>query len=129
MLNQRIFNNINNKRCPLELDLFADCLNTKLPQYMSWRPEVLSMGTNAFQIKKVCIPPFCLITRSLAKLLKGIDCYNISSMANSAILYYLMLLSLYIDNQILLLQLRDMLLPSKCQMHPLIRTNILTLVA
>lgn len=60
---------------------------------------------------------------------KGRDCYNISSMANSAILYFPMLLSLSLDNPILLPQLQDLLLSSKRQMHPLIRTNALIFIA
>ena len=92
MMNQGIFNQINQKSGILEVDLFADRLNTQLLQYMSWRPDPLAMGTDAFQIKwqKVkgyAFPPFCLITRCLANLLKEkADCNNISSMANSAIL-------------------------------------------
>ena len=92
MMNHRIFNQINQKWVPLEVDIFADRLNTQLPQYMCWHPYPLSMGTDAFQIKmakgeRVCIPPFLCDNKMLSKTAegKGRDCNNISSMANSAI--------------------------------------------
>ena len=72
MLNQGVFKQINQRWGPLEMDLFADRLNTQLQQYMSWRPDPQSKGTDAFQIpwqkiKGYAFPPFCLITRYLAK--------------------------------------------------------------
>ena len=93
MLNQGTFKQINQKWGILEVDLFADRLYTQLPQYISWRPDLLGMATDAFQIKwhKVkgnASPLFLFDNKMLSKTAEGNgrDCNNISSMANTAIL-------------------------------------------
>ena len=108
MLNKGIFNKNNKNWGPLEVDLFADRLNTQLRQYKSWRPD----GNRCIPDKiakgeRLCVPPplpFLSENKMLWKSAegKGGYCNNISSMANPSILSNLMLLALSIDNPILL---------------------------
>lgn len=54
------------------VDLFATRLNTKLTQFISWRPDPNAIGTDALQIpwdkySGYAFPPFCLIGKCLRK--------------------------------------------------------------
>jgi len=58
-----------------QIDLFASRLNHQLPQYIAWRPDPYSQGTDAMQqtwTKRFpyAFPPFCLISRVLQKVLQ-----------------------------------------------------------
>ena len=47
-LHPRLFQGINQKWGPLEVDLFASRLSTQLPRYFSWKPDPLAEATDAF---------------------------------------------------------------------------------
>ena len=68
---QKVFNQMGN----CKVDLFADRLNHKLPQYVSWRPDPYAMATDAFRIgwtevQGYAFPPFSMIGRCLRKIIE-----------------------------------------------------------
>ena len=68
---QKVFNQMGN----CKVDLFADRLNHKLPQYVSWRPDPYAMATDAFRIgwtevQGYAFPPFYIIGRCLRKIIE-----------------------------------------------------------
>ena len=72
-LNPIIFQQINRRLGPLEVDLFASRLTAHLPRYFSWRPDPLAEGTDAFlqdwsHILGFANPPWCLLGRVLAQV-------------------------------------------------------------
>jgi hypothetical protein len=79
--------------------------------------------------KRVCIPPILSDNKMPSKSAEGKSRNNNSntSMANST--YYPMLLALSIDNPILLPPTQDLLLSPQGQIHPLMKTCTLKLVA
>jgi hypothetical protein len=134
MLNREIFKQIDQKWGPLEIDLFADKLNAQLKNYMSWRSDPYSVGTDAFQIiwnnkRGYVFLPFCLITRCLAKVLKEKSEIVIITPAWQTQPYYPLLLTLSIDNPMLLPLMRNLLLSPEGKMHPLVQSQTLKLVA
>ena len=134
MLNRDIFKQINQKWGPLEMDLFADRLNAQLKNYMSWRPDPYSMGTDEFQImwnnkKGYVFPPFCLITRCLSKVLKEKSEIVMITPAWQTQSYYPLLLTLSIDNPMLLPPMKNLLLSPEGKMHPLVQSQTFKLVA
>jgi len=77
-LNPLVFQSLNKIWGPLEIDLFADSMNTQLPKYMSWFPDPFAQGTDAFQIlwkdlKGYCFPPFAMICRPQRSCNNGSD--------------------------------------------------------
>lgn len=134
MLNKGIFKQINQMWGPLNIDLFADRLNTQLENYMSWRPDPYAMGMDAFQIpwnnkRGYAFPPFCLITRCLSKVLKEKSEIVIITPAWQTQPYYPLLLTLSIDNPILLPPMKNLLLSPEGVVHPLVSNQTLKLVA
>lgn len=64
-----------NQRYKLQVDLFADRNTFQLPKYWSWKPDPEAAGTDAFthhwkNQKAYAFPPFCLIGRSLSKIME-----------------------------------------------------------
>ena len=74
-LNPKVFQTLDQLWGPLTIDLFADRMNSQLPNFVSWFPDPFAQATDAFQIpwsnvKGYCFPPFSLICRCLAKIRK-----------------------------------------------------------
>ena len=72
ILDQEIFNMIDMKLGPLNVDLFATRFSTRLPRFVSWRPDPMAEATDAFVqdwtlIRGYAHPPWCLISRVLSK--------------------------------------------------------------
>ena len=69
MLCPRVFQQINQRLGPLEVDLFASRLTYQLPQYASWRPDPLAITftMNWGDFKGYANPPWSLIGRVLAQ--------------------------------------------------------------
>ena len=68
----RIFHLIDKRLGPLELDLFASRLTHQLPRYVSWRPDLAAIATDAFtlnwaELRAYANPPWNLIGRVLAQ--------------------------------------------------------------
>ena len=68
-----VFQKIHQLLGPLSVDLFASCLSVQLPLYVSWKPDPLAMGTDAFSMnwttlpgKTYANPPWGLIGRVLS---------------------------------------------------------------
>ena len=69
----RVFQTINHKLGPLEVDLFASRLSTQLPAFVSWRPDPEAMATDAFTLdwkvmRAYANPPWSLVGRVLAQV-------------------------------------------------------------
>ena len=64
-----VFRHINQRRGPLEVDLFASRLTCQLRQFVSWRPDPMAIATDAFtldwaELKAYANPPWNLISRA-----------------------------------------------------------------
>ena len=75
MLNNTILPQIEQIWGSVEVDLFADRLNTQKKQYVSWKPDPGAIATDAFSINwksltAYLFPPFSMIARCLAKIKK-----------------------------------------------------------
>jgi len=71
-LHPKLFQEINQKWGPLEVDLFASRLTAQLPRYYSWRPDPLAEATDALNqqwatFKGYANPPWCLVGRVLSQ--------------------------------------------------------------
>ena len=133
-LNPKIFAQINLQWGPLEIDLFADRLNAQLEKYMSWKPDPTAVGTDALLanwggMKAYAFPPFCLIQRCIAKVLKEKGELVIVTPAWQTQPYYPMLLNMSIANPILLPPQTNLLLSAGGKTHPLVVKGTLKLVA
>jgi len=69
----KLFQEINQKWGPLEVDLFASRLSAQLPRYFSWRPDPLAEATDAFsqqweKYRGFANPPWCLVGRVLSQV-------------------------------------------------------------
>ena len=72
-LHPKLFQEINQKWGPLEVDLFASRLSTQLPHDFSWRPDPLAEATDAFtqqweKFRGYANPPWCLVGRVLSQV-------------------------------------------------------------
>ena len=68
-----MFQTIQEKWGPLEVDLFASRLTHQLPKFVSWRPDPLAVHSDAFSmnwrdIQGYAFPPFALIGRCLQQV-------------------------------------------------------------
>ena len=75
MLDPEIFQCINNRMGPIQVDLFATRFTAQVPHFFSWRPDPEAEATDAFQqvwLTRLGFPhpPWCLIARTLAKILR-----------------------------------------------------------
>ena len=75
MLNPRIFNKIQQKWGPLEVDMFASRLTTQLKRFFSWRPDPEAEALDAFnqnwgnlQGRGYANPPWNLVGRVLNRV-------------------------------------------------------------
>ncbi|KAK3094975.1 hypothetical protein FSP39_008608 [Pinctada imbricata] len=119
---------------PILIDLFADRLNNQTPAYFSWRPDPGALGIDAFmkhwgQLKAYAFPPFCLIPRVLAKVMKDKAKIVIITPSWQTQAAYPMLLSMAVDCPILLPPIKNLLTSPEGQAHPLILDSTLKLVA
>ena len=89
-LSPLIFKSLNKVWGPMTLHLFASRHNTQLRRYVSWRPDPFTMVTDAFQTNwsgglSYAFPPFALIDRCLAKILKDQRRVVITAMVHNPI--------------------------------------------
>ena len=81
-----IFQTLQNKWGPFEVDLFASRLTKQLPKFASWKPDPMAAYTDAFsldcgQILGYAFPPFALINRPLCTTVS--ECRSVSSGSTS----------------------------------------------
>ena len=74
-MSQEVFNAIQERWGPFDIDLFASRLNFKVPQYVSWRPDPGAHFINAFFMDWkphyfYAFPPFSVIANCLQKIQK-----------------------------------------------------------
>ena len=75
MLNQHIFQRIQDVLGPLTIDMFASRLAAQLPRFFSWRPDPLAEATDALLqdwggLEAYANPPWNLLGRVIAKVQK-----------------------------------------------------------
>ena len=92
---------------PTPMDLFASRLSSKLPQYVSWRPDPAAMACNAFSLdwsqwKGNVNPPWNLIGKVLAQVRSQRAQLVLINPLWSAQLWYPALLNMAIQIPILL---------------------------
>ena len=75
----KVFQELETRWGPFEVDMFADRLNRQKETYFSWKPDPLAAATDAFKVPwgnlkgrsvSDLFPPFCLIGRCLSKIKK-----------------------------------------------------------
>ena len=132
-LDWRIFQKITRVRGFPEIDLFASRLCHQLPQYISWKPDPISIGTDAFQQpwnQKLCyaFPPFSLITRVLNKVSQEkVTEMLVVTPTWKTQPWYPRLLEMYIQHPLLLPTKKNLLKISQGENHPLIKNRSLKL--
>ena len=75
MIHPEVFNQINTRLGPLEVDMFASRLTHQLPRFFSWGLDPAAEAVDAFnqdwsQFVGYANPPWCLILSVLAKILR-----------------------------------------------------------
>ncbi|CAB3993566.1 reverse transcriptase [Paramuricea clavata] len=133
-LNPHVFQTLNTQWGPLEIDLFANRLNTQMKSFVSWFPDPFATATDAFQIpwsdlKGYCFPPFSLICRCLAKVRKNMATIVMVTPAWPRQAWYPVLLEMSCRQPILLPPLKDLLTSPRQQVHPLAQQGSLQLAA
>ena len=119
-------------RGPCVKDLFADRLNTQLPQFFSWRPDPMALASDALQQdwstgRNYAFPPFCLIIRTLAKLReKGGELILVTPVWPTQA-WYPSLLDMSVSLPVLLPVTPNLLLGPRGEIHPLIANQTLHL--
>ena len=119
-----VFNCLHQKWGPLNIDLFASRLSYQLDHFVSWRPDPLTIHTDAFTLdwatfRGYAFPPIALIGRCLHQ----IQSHQVSHMVFVAPVWpaqpwYPLLLDLCIDFP-LLLPVQEDLLTQGSRTHPL----------
>ena len=121
-------------REPCAKDLFADRLNTQLSRFYSWKPDPMALAVDALQQdwskeKNYAFPPFCLITRVLAKSREfGGELILITPLWPTQA-WYPTLLDMSVSLPVLLLMSNNLLLGPQGEIHPLILNTTLQLAA
>ena len=133
-LDTGVFSLISKKWGPCLLDLFASRWNTQLPRFVSWRADPEATSVDAFQVKwneglLYTFPPFCLISRCLAKMLQDKGELILITPTWHTQAWYGMILELLIENPILLPQFKGLLQSPTGETHPLLETGSLHLAA
>ena len=82
-LDPLMFQSLQEKWGPLEIDLFASRLTHQLPKFVSWRPDPLAVHSDAFSmnwrdIQGYAFPPLCS-DRALSTAGKDTECGTTSS--------------------------------------------------
>jgi hypothetical protein len=134
MLNSTILPQLEQIWGSVDVDLFADRLNTQKKRYVSWKPDPGAIATDAFsiswnQLTAYLFPPFSMIARCLAKVKKDQATAIVVTPVWHAQPWYPTILGMTVSQQILLPPLPDILVSPNGEPHPLIATNGLTLAA
>ena len=133
-LDQNVFSSLMQIRGPCVIDLFADRLNSQLPQFYSWKPDPLAIATDALlqdwsRGRNYAFPPFCLIMRSLAKLQGAGGELILITPVWPTQAWYPRLLDMSVAPPVLLPSFPDLLLSPRGERHPLLLNETLSLAA
>ena len=119
-----VFQALQNRWGPLDIDLFASRLTNQLPRFVSWKPDPLSEAVDAFflqwnKVKGYAFPPFCLLGRCLSQVLRQqVPRLVLVAPVWKTQPWYPLLLDLLIDPPVLLPQISN-LLTREGMTHPL----------
>ena len=133
-LDQNVFSSLMQIRGPCAIDLFADRLNSQLPQFYSWKPDPLSIATDALlqdwsRGRNYAFPPFWLIMRSLAKLQGAGGELILITPVWPTQAWYPRILDMSVAPPVLLPSFPDLLLSPRGERHPLLLNETLSLAA
>ena len=134
MLNPEIFQKIQRKWGPMNVDLFASMWNHQLKRYYSWGNQPDAEGQDALQVswknmKAYAFPPFILINKILQKLVWEKATIILITPFWRTANWYGRLVSLSIDHPILLPRTQDLILGPLKEIHPLVKENKLQMIA
>ena len=119
---------------PCRTDLFATRLNNQLDRYISWRPDLGAILTDAFQaswkeLEGYAFPPFALIGKCLQKVRAEQSTIVLVAPVWRNQAWFPMLLDLAVELPLLIPHSNSLLLDPRGEPHPLLRSNRLTLAA
>lgn len=130
MLCPRVFQTINHKLGPLEVDLFASRLSTQLPTFVSWRPDPEAMATDAFTIdwsglNAYANPPWNIVGRVLAQAKQQIADLVLIAPVWKTQTWYPVLLEMCMDFPRIIPESHDLIQPT----HPLAMPDVIPQLA
>uniref|UniRef100_A0A914X719 Uncharacterized protein n=1 Tax=Plectus sambesii TaxID=2011161 RepID=A0A914X719_9BILA len=116
------------------VDLFATRLNCQMPHFFSWRPDPEALAVDAFAQNwaKICayaFPPFCLVGRTLQKVLMDRAEILLIAPVWQTQSWRPLLLQLAVEGPFLLPQKEQLLSAQSGEPHPLIANHTLLLSA
>ncbi|XP_065185980.1 uncharacterized protein LOC135816808 [Sycon ciliatum] len=134
MLNRSVFQDLQ-IMWPSTCDLFASRMNSQLPTYVSWRPDPYAHRLNAFSLDWSCLqayafPPICLIGKCLARIvLQEVPSIVMVTPLWPGQAWFPALLALVVDVTRVLPASPVLLTGPDHEVHPLVQSGHLTLVA
>ena len=119
MIHPQIFQEVNRKWGPLEVDLFASRLTTQIRRYISWRPDPEAIAQDAFTVdwaewKGYANPPWNLIGKVLAQARHQRARLILITPVWKSQVWYPTLLEMLIDNPVLIPWRENLIQPT----HP-----------
>ena len=122
-LNPVIFQQINQRLGPLDVDLFASRLTCQLPDYASWRPDPMAITTDAFtmdwaQVKGYANPPWSLIGRVLVQTRQQQAELVLVAPVWKTQVWYPVLLEMLVEIPLLIPQREDLIPPTHPEAMP-----------
>jgi len=129
-----VFAELNKRFGPFTVDLFASRTNRQLQAYFSWKLDPDAQAIDAYlqpwgEHLGYAFPPFCMISRCLAKVRKDVAEMVIIMPTWNTQPWYASLLDMVCEKPILLPQSKSLLQSPAGENHPLIETKALTLAA
>jgi len=128
-LQKEAFLMINRLMGPLEIDMFADRLNTQLEQYASWKPDPGAIATDAFTVNwdsslAYLFPPFNQIGRCLQKVTRDKTTAVIVTPIWSTQIWYSTLLEMSCQQPLMLPNKETLLMSPQGEHHPLLQQGL-----
>ena len=133
-LNKQVFVQLERHFGPFSWDLFASRQNAQLTRFVSWKLDPDAAATDALQQTwtgelSYAFPPFCLIARCLAKVLRDEAEMLLVAPVWPTQPWYPVLLALAVEQPLLLPISTDLLKSPLGQPHPLLQQGTLQLAA
>jgi len=130
-LNPQIFQMIQEKWGPLEVDLFASRLTTQLERFFSWRPDpeaealdAFNQDWNALQGRSYANPPWNLVGRVLNRVYQQQVTLALIAPVWKSQPWYPTLLGMAVDFPILLPNKQDLIIPTHLGCAPEVRPQL-----
>ena len=124
MLQKKVFIDITKALGAVQIDLFADRTNAQVKKFISWKPDPEAWDTDAFTVSwyggvAYAFPPFCLIGRCLAKIRQDKATVIMITPTWQAQPWYTELMSMLVEEPILLPPVPDLITSPMAEAHPL----------